>query len=178
LSAHVPNDDEKKRNVKVLRIFNCLAVIFAFGVVTSASHAQDLSNLPEPLASKIEAAQQACADFDNGEFALEWGAVSRVDLDGDLDRDWVLDESAFACSTAVSLYCGTGGCQSHFLVEDTVATLLNQGWDVVTFGRLRVLLLDVHGSACDGINPTACVAAHVWDAEAKVWRSVQSQPEQ
>jgi hypothetical protein len=169
----MPNDDEKKRSIKVLRIFNCLAVIFAFGMVTSASHAHDLSNLPEPLASKIEAAQQACADFDNGEFALEWGAVSRVDLDGDLDRDWVLDESGFACSSAVSLYCGTGGCQSHFLVEDTVATLLNRGWDVVTFGRSRVLLLDVHGSACGGINPTPCVAARVWDDEAKVWRSVQ-----
>ena len=161
----------------MLQFLNCLAVIFAFGFVASASHAQDLSNLPEPLALKIEAAQQACADFENGEFALEWGAVSRVDLDGDLDRDWVLDESAFACSSAVSLDCGSGGCQSHFLVEDTVATLLNQGWDVVTFGRLRVLLLDVHGSACDGINPTPCVAARVWDDEAKVWQSVRSRPE-
>ena len=47
-------------------------------------------------------------------------------------------------------------------------SLLNQGWDVVTFGRNRVLLMDVHGSRCGGINPTPCVEALAWDQEAKV----------
>jgi hypothetical protein len=92
--------------------------------------------------------------------------------------DWVLNDYAFACSSAASLYCGTGGCESHFLVGDTVTSLLNQGWDVVTFGRNRVLLMDVHGSRCDDINPTPCVEALTWDQEAKAWRSVLPAPEQ
>ena len=59
--------------------------------------------------------------------------------------DWVLDESAYACSTAVSLFCSTGGCMSHFLVGGVVTSIRNQGWTVLTFGRTRVLLTRVHG---------------------------------
>ena len=34
---------------------------------------------------------------------------AHVDLDGDIARDWVVDEAGFLCSSAASLYCGTGG---------------------------------------------------------------------
>jgi hypothetical protein len=103
--------------------------------------------------------------------------VTRIDLDGDLSRDWVLDESAYACSTAVSMFCSTGGCVSHFLVGDFVASFRNQGWTVLTFGRDRVLLTDVHGTDCGGTNPTPCFVARAWDPEAKVWRSVDARSE-
>ncbi|WP_380053873.1 hypothetical protein ACFE33_12300 [Falsihalocynthiibacter sp. SS001] len=137
----------------------------------ASAHAQDLSELPSPLLEKVEAAQKECSEFENGEFSLEFGAVNRVDLDGDIQRDWVLDEAGFTCSSAASLYCGTGGCTSHFLVEDTVSSLLNQGWDMANIGPYRVLLADVHGSQCQGTNPTPCVVSSVWDASEKVWRS-------
>lgn len=138
---------------------------------TPSAHAQDLSGLPTQLLERVEAAQQACSDMENGQFALELGAIHRVDLDGDIERDWVLDEAGFACSTAVSLYCGTGGCMSHFLIEDRMFSLLNQGWDMANIGPFRVLLADVHGSQCGGINPTPCVVASVWDSDEMVWRS-------
>ena len=139
-----------------------------------AASALDLTGLPAALAEKVTAARQACADNGNGEFALEWGAVTRTDLDGDLQPDWVLDESAYACSTAVSLFCSTGGCMSHFLVGDVVASLRNQGWTGVTFGRNRVLLTVVHGSDCGGNSPTPCFVARAWDPEAKAWQSVEA----
>jgi len=134
--------------------------------------AQELAGLPAPLVEKVTAARETCASFDGGEFALEWGAVTRTDLDGDLYPDWALDESGFSCSTAASIYCGTGGCVSHFLVGDVLTSLRNRGWTVATIGRDRVLLTDVHGSRCGGINPTPCFLAHAWDAEDKVWRVV------
>ncbi|WP_299353469.1 hypothetical protein [uncultured Shimia sp.] len=151
-----------------------LCVVAAAFCAASAS-AQDLSDLPGQLLEKVEAAQQACSDFENGQFALEFGAVQRVDLDGDIYRDWVLNEAGFACSSAVSLYCGTGGCMSHFLVEDRMFSLLNQGWDMANIGPFRVLLADVHGSQCGGINPTPCIVANAWDPEEKVWRSTVAQ---
>lgn len=153
-------------------VLACVALAF----VPMALPAHDLAGLPAPLVAKVTAARQACESFDNGEFALEWGAVTRPDLDGDLHPDWVLNESGFACSTAVSLYCGTGGCVSHFLVGNVLTSLLNQGWELVTIGGNRVLLTDVHGSRCGGINPTPCFLAHIWDAEAKAWRTV-TEPE-
>jgi len=136
-------------------------------------HAQDLRGLPSALAEKVTAARQACSDFENGELALEWGAVTRTDLDGDLHPDWVLDESAYACSTAVSLFCSTGGCVSHFLVGGVVSSFRNEGWTVLTFGRNRVLLTRVHGSNCGGNSPTPCFVARAWDPDAKVWQSVE-----
>ncbi len=148
------------------------AILLGSGLVwTSPVVAADVSQLPTGLRAKVDLAAQACAEFNNGQFDLDWGAVERVDLDGDLQRDWVLNESGFACSSAASLYCGTGGCMSHFLIEEEVQSLLNQGWTVVDFGRQRVVVADIHGSNCDGINPTPCVTASVWDADAKMWRS-------
>ncbi|WP_171239165.1 hypothetical protein [Ruegeria sp. HKCCA5491] len=148
------------------------AILLSSGLVwTSPVVAADVSQLPTGLQAKVDLAAQACAKFNDGQFDLDWGAVERVDLDGDLQRDWVLNESGFACSSAASLYCGTGGCMSHFLIEEEVQSLLNQGWTVVDFGRQRVVVADIHGSNCDGINPTPCVTASVWDAVAKTWRS-------
>ena len=149
--------------------------VIAATFCTGQANAQDWSGLPAQLLEKIEAAQQACSDFDNGQFALEFGAVHRVDLDGDYYMDWVLDEVGFACSSAVSLYCGTGGCMSHFLVGDRMSSLLNRGWEMTNIGRDRVLLADVHGSQCGGINPTPCIVASAWDPEEKVWRSTVAQ---
>ena len=54
--------------------------------------ASEISELPAQLQEKVNQAQQACSDFENGEFTLEWGAVARVDLDGDFRSDWVLNE--------------------------------------------------------------------------------------
>jgi hypothetical protein len=139
-----------------------------------AASALDLTGLPAALAEKVTAARQVCADNGNGEFALEWGAVTRTDLDGDLQADWVLDESAYACSTAVSMYCSTGGCMSHYLVGDVVTSFRNQGWTLVSFGRTPVLLTREHGSACGGNSPAPCFVARAWDPEAKAWRSADA----
>jgi hypothetical protein len=153
------------------------ALITALTTLPLAANALDLTGLPAALAQQVTSARQACADNGNGEFALEWGAVTRTDLDGDLSPDWVLDESAYACSTAVSMFCSTGGCVSHFLVGDVIASFRNQGWTVLTFGRNRVLLTDVHGTNCGGNSPTPCFVARAWDPEAKVWQSVEPRKE-
>ena len=151
------------------------ALIAANAALPMPAVAADISDLPPPLQEKVNQAQQACTDFEDGEFVLEWGAITRIDLDGDLRTDWALDETSFACSSAASLYCGTGGCMSHFLVGDVLSSVLNKGWDVVVLGPDRVLLTDVHGSQCGGFNPTPCVTASVWDAEDGMWRSTAAE---
>ncbi|WP_181892906.1 hypothetical protein [Falsiruegeria mediterranea] len=164
------------RNTPFLRRGKLLSVfaVLCIGWLTPVN-AADVTELPKGLQAKVELAKKACEEFDNGQFDLEWGAVERVDLDGDLYSDWILNEFGFACSTAASLYCGTGGCLSHFLVSDEVHSVLNKGWDIVTFGAEIVLLSKVHGSQCGGINPTPCVTASVWDGEEKTWRSTDAE---
>lgn len=170
--------DEKTRAasmpVLIVRILSC-ALLATAATLPQPAIAAEISELPVKLQEKINLAQEAYADFENGDFAMEWGAVARVDLDGDLRPDWVLNEGSFACSSAASLYCGTGGCMSHFLVGDVLGSVLNQGWDVVALGHLRLLVTDVHGAQCGGINPTPCVTASVWDAENGLWRSASAE---
>ena len=158
-------------NKSIKQSFRSFIVTVSGAFLACSGSAQDWAGLPAHLVEKVTIAQKACSDFDNGQFALEYGAVHRVDLDGDIYRDWVLDEAGFACSTAVSLYCGTGGCMSHFLIGDQVFSLQNQGWEMANIGPFRVLLADVHGSQCGGINPTPCVVSSVWDSDEKLWRS-------
>ena len=152
-------------------------LVIAGFVSSDALRAEDISVLPQPLQDKIANAEEACADFNGGQFALEWGAIERVDLDGDRTADWVLNESAFTCSTGASLYGGTGGSMSHFLVDGQLNSLLNQGWEAVSVGHYRVVLADVHGSQCGGINPTPFVASSVWYIEEKEWRSTTAELE-
>ena len=151
----------------------CIAMVAAISLVSSPV-AADTANMPRAIQAKIEAARAECENLDSGQFALEEGAVLRVDLDGDDADDWVVNEGRFACSTAASLYGGTGGALSHFLIGPNLASILNQGWEIVKFGPLTVLLARVHGSNCEGINPTPCVVSSVWDAEASVWRSASA----
>lgn len=142
--------------------------------VVSSTAAAETANMPSALQAKIDAARSECASFDSGEFALGEGAIQRVDFDGDGRDDWVVNEGRFACSTAASLYGGTGGSMSHFMIGSDLASIQNQGWEVTQFGPHTVLLARVHGSNCDGINPTPCVTSSVWDEEAKAWRSASA----
>lgn len=151
----------------------CLAIATAISLVSSPA-AADTADMPSAVQAKIDAARAECANFDSGEFALEEGAVQRVDLDGDNADDWVVNEGRFACSTAASLYGGTGGAMSHFMIGSELNSIQNQGWTTTKFGPHTVLLARVHGSNCDGINPTPCVVSSVWDEEAKVWRSASA----
>ena len=159
-------------------------VLVSVLIWNSPAFAADVSQLPTGLRAKVDLAAQACAEFNNGQFDLDWGAVERVDLDGDLQRDWVLNEAGFACSSAASLYCGTGGCMSHFWVSEKAHSLLNQGWTVVDFGRQRIVLADVLGSSCDGVNGSVEKPArlHLTFFEktaakavlADVWKTIES----
>jgi hypothetical protein len=151
-----------------------IVILIALSAASSVLSAQEGTRLPSALQSKVQAAAQACADFDDGQFAMEAGAIVRTDLDGDLKADWVLNEHYFACSSAASLYGSTGGTLSHFMVGHHVSSILNQGWEMRTLGRNRVLLVEVHGTQCDAYGYIPCVAASVWDSEANTWRSASA----
>jgi hypothetical protein len=131
-------------------------------------------NAPPALNEAIETAATECASFEGGVLAVPQGAPRPVDLTGD-GSVWVLDFADLACSTMVSFACGTGGCQMLFAVGDHVTERLAAGWTVADFGARSVILLDVHGSRCGGINPTPCVEALVWDGEAGQFMTVAAE---
>ena len=89
-------------------------------------------------------------------------AVQPVDLTGDGVPETVVDESRFSCSSAASMYCGTGGCMVRAIVGDQTFSWLAKGWKVVDWAGDRILLMQIHGANCGGTNLRRCYEAVVW----------------
>jgi hypothetical protein len=113
---------------------------------------------PETILAEAAA---ACTEQDGGTFGSE-GAVREVDLNGDGTLDTVVDEALFTCTTAASLYGGSGGSMVHFLVGEVEETRLAQGWDTADWSGLPLVLVALHGTECGGVGSDPCVEAMVW----------------
>lgn len=119
----------------------------------------------EPVDAVIDKAQQDCRSFENGVFAMTDRAVSLVDLTGDGKAEKIIDARQFSCSSAASLFCGTGGCMLTVIAEGKPTEFLAKGWKVIQWDRQAILLLAVHGSACGGTNLRLCFKAVVWSED-------------
>ena len=138
----------------------------------SSSALADETELPPDLQAIVGQRTVECNAFEGGELQLEDGAIQRVDLNGDSEEDWVLDEFFFRCSTAASLFCGTGGCGVNFQIGDAMTSRLAKGWDVLSMPPFSLVLLQVHGSNCGGTNVNPCVDALAWDTEERKFFSL------
>ncbi len=137
------------------RIIGALIVGIGMAVATMAA--------AETAEQKVmEQARKDCSSFENGVLTTTRKAIPRIDLTGDGVPDTIIDAHEFRCSTAASMYCGTGGCSLWVIVGDKSYAYLAKGWKVVEWANLKVLLLEVHGSECGGTNLRKCVRAEVW----------------
>ncbi len=112
-------------------------------------------------ATIISKARLACESYENGVFD-QGKAVSRVDLTGDGISDTVIDESDFRCSSARSLYCGSGGCTLHAIVDGEVWSFQAEGWRMIDWEGRPILLIARDGGWCGGAGAQVCYEAVVW----------------
>lgn len=110
----------------------------------------------------LEHGRAHCRSISDGEFYAEQGAVTQMDITGDGVSDQIVDASKFACSTAVSPYCGTGGCPLTVIINDQPFTFQAQRWKVVHWDEQPVLLLQVPSAACESNNWQPCIKALTW----------------
>lgn len=111
----------------------------------------------------MDRAAADCGDFENGEFDAG-EAVKEIELRsqfGAVDAELV-DESEYACSSAASLYCGTGGCMLNLIVEGMVSSWQVTGWLLIDWGPDRILLIGRDGGWCGGAGAEICYEALVW----------------
>lgn len=119
----------------------------------------------EAVKRLVEQASQACAAYNGGEFAAGAGAIAEVDLTGDGEADVIVDESAYGCSTAASLYCGSGGCLVRIIANGQTTERLAEGWRLIEWGDDRIVLLALHGTQCGGVGADRCYEALVWSGD-------------
>lgn len=109
----------------------------------------------------IEEAKLVCNQLDNGVFDAG-KAVTEIDLNGDGTADEIIDESLFGCSSAASLYCGSGGCALHAVVGDTVTSWQALSWKTIDWNQDKVLLIGRDGGWCGGMGAEYCYEALNW----------------
>ena len=115
----------------------------------------------DPVEGLLAEAAALCTGYESGVFEAG-DAVHAVDLDGDGAPDRLVDESAFACSSDASMYCGSGGCSLHAVVGDTVSTFQAEGWRVIDWDGRPILLVARDGGWCGGAGAQLCFEAVVW----------------
>ena len=114
-----------------------------------------------PVDDILAQAKADCASFESGEFAAN-DAVIDVDLDGLGESDKVVDSGKFSCSSAVSLYCGTGGCVIHAVIGDKSWSFQAEDWRMTDWDGRPILLIARDGGWCGGAGAQICYEAVVW----------------
>lgn len=144
-------------------------------VLTPAmASAQDIpERFQQALDVFLEAAKSECAALENGVFEAADGGIQFVaDFNGDGITDPVIDTRVFSCSSSATLFDGgTGGHYINVFVSSDATTyqrfeFLAQDSAVVSLSSTAVLLLELHGTACQLSGPNPCFAAYSW-AEGK-----------
>lgn len=145
----------KSMNLKIFQIAVAVCTaLFAFPVAPASA---------SDIADKIIAQSRGeCRSFEGGVLELTKQAVTRADVSGDGQPDEIIDSSRFSCSSAASLFCGSGGCAVTIIVNDKPTEFLAKGWKIIKWDGQPILLLAVHGSECGGSNLRRCYRAVVW----------------
>jgi hypothetical protein len=117
------------------------------------------ANASETANRVIEAAKKSCA-LQKGQFTAPEISTTNVDLNADGKPDEIIDESKFACSTSSSLYCGTGGCMLHLIVDGKDYKRLAKEWVIAQLGEAKIFIIGIHWSECSYKSP--CLRAITW----------------
>lgn len=130
----------------------------------------------EQAQALVDRAAAECASFENGTFDAG-DAVQDINLRAQMGSvvGELVDESAFACSSAASLYCGTGGCMLHLVVQNSVTSWQVTGWQRLDWGPSTILLLGRDGVWCDASGAEVCFEAVTWSNDR--WLTVGPEPE-
>ncbi|MDQ2091170.1 hypothetical protein [Marimonas arenosa] len=129
-------------------------------LVSSAGSAMAVSPEAQQL---IDRAAADCQAFENGEFD-QGDAITEIELRSQFGAVYaeLVDESQYACSSAASLYCGTGGCMLNLIVNGETMAWQATGWRLIDWGPDRILLIGRDGGWCGGAGAEVCYEALVW----------------
>jgi hypothetical protein len=135
-------------------LYSTFVLMHFFSIAAAAGYSPAVAEI-------VRKAESQCAGFEGGQFHMEESAVSTYDFTGDGQPEAVVDASRFACSTAASMWGGTGGALLWVVVDGKAHEFLAHRWKVVDMDGQNVLLLAVHSSQC-GDTPGPCYRALVW----------------
>lgn len=126
----------------------------ALAALTAASaSAQDIA-LPEEVATACESGVEVAAD-----------AVSEVKIAADGTEAVMLDTAGVRCAGEAALpFCGSGGCTLFATIGEKSWRWQADGWRVIDWDGMPVLLIRRDGGWCGGAGAQVCHEALTWSA--------------
>jgi hypothetical protein len=115
----------------------------------------------DPVADILASAAADCASFENGTLDAADAAVP-TDLDGMEPMDTIVDMSRVTCSSAASMYCGSGGCSVHAVVGEASWEFQAEDWRMIDWDGRPILLIARDGGWCGGVGSQVCFEAVSW----------------
>lgn len=115
-----------------------------------------------PARDALSQAKAECAALENGVLTVEADAITSVDLTGDGAADEILDYSKISCSTALTYWCGSGGCAVGFYANGAKLEIAARNWTVINWSETPILLTSLHGTGCGDTGANPCYKAFFW----------------
>ena len=125
-----------------------ISIVFAIMFLPSMTLANEASS----AAKIVQNAKQECNGIDNGEFHSTEKAITSYDITGDGQMEAVVDAAQFSCSTALTLWGGSGGTYLWVVAPDKTYEFLAHRWRMIDFDGQSVLLLAVHSAQCSDLT--------------------------
>lgn len=146
---------KKQSGVHILQLIVAIFAICQMPVAFATDY-------PPRVTEIIQKAKNECSEFEGGEVHVGQQAINYHDLTNDGQPEAIVDAAELSCSTAASLWGGSGGTYLWIIVEGQTYEYLAHKWRVVDVDGQQVLLLAVHFSAC-GERVGPCYRALVWN---------------
>jgi hypothetical protein len=120
------------------------------------------TDYPIEVRKSLSEAVLECRQAENGKVEFASDTVRKVDFNGDGRDDYIVSFRDTTCSTFESIFCGTGGCVTAFLVTMPNGKLRKLFADTIhTYeilpGRPRKVRFSVHHGFCEGGPTEECL---------------------
>jgi hypothetical protein len=142
-------------------VWCALAVPVATGGGAVAQEQKQFKAADYPVAVRkvLSAALLYCRQEGGGKLEFAPDTVQKLDFNGDGRLDYVVDLDKVKCPQMEHIFCGTGGCMTHFLATMPDGTIRELFADVihryeVLKGPPMAVRFDIHHSACEDGDPT------------------------
>ena len=148
-------------------LFTVCCGLALLGAATGGALAQEqrpfkATDYPIEVRKVLSYGVLTCKQEGGGKLEFAPDTVRKVDFNGDGRLDYVVDFDKVKCPEMEHIFCGTGGCEHHFLAtmpDGTIRKLFADtihGYEILK-GRPLKVRFDIHHSACeDGSSTTGC----------------------
>jgi hypothetical protein len=148
-----------------------LLVVIAALSFTSAASAQKQQMLPPNLPKIVtDAMETNLKECEAGEKPLyKPGFLTVRDINADGKPDYILDYDHFQCGDRVSMFCGTGGCQTEIFASEEdkgyvpVWNKLARKVTFLTLNKRPAMRIDLHGTLCGRNGSERCTLTLYWN---------------